>query len=98
MVQAEGVGADASATVGPYFTAREVANRLRVSTVTVYRLCETGQLPHVRVCNAIRVDEGDLRTFLRNETRRQAGPEGRRSGTAGSARTDPDRLSNGQAT
>ena len=87
MVQAEGGGSGASTTLGPYLTAREVANLLRVSIVTVYRLCETGQLPHVRVCNAIRVDEGDLRTFLRNETRRQAGPEGRRLGTAGSART-----------
>ena len=91
VVQAEGVGSGASATVGPYLTAREVANRLRVSAVTVYRLCEIGKLPHVRVCNAIRVDEGDLCTFLRNETRRQAGLERRRSGTAGSARTGSQR-------
>ena len=33
---------------------REVAKRLGVSTATVYRLCDSGALPHVRVSNAIR--------------------------------------------
>jgi excisionase family DNA binding protein len=39
------------------FTVREVAGRLRVSTATVYRMCERGELGHVRVSNAIRVPE-----------------------------------------
>ncbi|MGA9655968.1 MAG: helix-turn-helix domain-containing protein [Polyangia bacterium] len=69
-MQAEGVGSGASTTIGPYLSAREVANLLRVSTITVYRLCETGQLPHVRVCNAIRVGEGDLRRYLEDRTTR----------------------------
>jgi excisionase family DNA binding protein len=42
---------------------REVAAVLRVSTATVYRLCEEGQLPHVRVANAIRVRPDDLEAF-----------------------------------
>jgi excisionase family DNA binding protein len=56
--------------VGPYFTAREVAARLRVCTATVYRLCDSGKLAHVRVSNAVRVGEDDLRAFLRKERRR----------------------------
>jgi excisionase family DNA binding protein len=36
-------------------TIREVAGILRVCTATVYRMCARGELPHVRVSNAIRV-------------------------------------------
>jgi excisionase family DNA binding protein len=45
-------------------TAREVAQRLRVCTATVYRLCERGALGHVRIANAVRVPESALRDFL----------------------------------
>ena len=67
VVQAERVRSGGSTAVGPHLTAREVACRLRVSIATVYRLCETAKLPHVRVLNAVRVDEGDLRTYLQNQ-------------------------------
>jgi excisionase family DNA binding protein len=36
---------------------REVAERLRVCTSTVYKLCAMGKLRHVRVSNAIRIPE-----------------------------------------
>ena len=36
-------------------TVREVTRGLGVHRVTVYRLCERGELAHLRVCNAIRV-------------------------------------------
>ena len=76
--------------VGPHLTAREVAYRLRVSIATVYRLCETGKLPHVRVLNAVRVDEGDLRTYLQNQVmerlRQNPQPSGARRGCQ---RTEP---------
>jgi excisionase family DNA binding protein len=48
----------------PLLTATEVAVRLRVCTATVYKLCSSGALPHVRVLNAVRVGEGDLERFL----------------------------------
>jgi len=43
---------------------REVARRLGVSTALVYRLCERGELRHVRVSNAIRISPADLAAFL----------------------------------
>jgi excisionase family DNA binding protein len=45
-------------------TVREVAARLRVRPATVYRLCEHGELVHVRVSNAIRVRPEALEAFL----------------------------------
>jgi excisionase family DNA binding protein len=41
-----------------------VARRLSVSTATVYRLCERGELRHIRVSNAIRIAHADLAAFL----------------------------------
>jgi excisionase family DNA binding protein len=43
---------------------REVAERLRVCTATVYKLCASGALEHVRVVNSIRVTEAALSAFL----------------------------------
>lgn len=45
-------------------TAREVAAYLRVSTRTVYTLCEQGRLAHVRILNAIRVEPAALAAFV----------------------------------
>jgi excisionase family DNA binding protein len=54
-------------------TVREAAVRIRVSPVTVYRLCAEGKLRHVRVSNALRIAEEDLEGYLRTST-----PEKRR--------------------
>jgi excisionase family DNA binding protein len=43
---------------------RQVAERLRVSTATVYKLCDRGELPHTRVVNVIRVAPEELETFI----------------------------------
>lgn len=45
-------------------TAAEVADRLRVSTMTVYRLIRSGELPAVRVGRNYRVREADLAAYL----------------------------------
>jgi excisionase family DNA binding protein len=45
-------------------TVREVATRLLVSTATVYALCDRGDLPHLRVSNAIRIVASDLAAFI----------------------------------
>jgi excisionase family DNA binding protein len=42
----------------------DVAERLAVSTKTVYALCASGTLRHFRVLNAIRVAPADLEAYL----------------------------------
>lgn len=49
----------------PLLTVREVAERLRVSTATVYTMCQRGELEHTRVGNSIRVTERALEGFIR---------------------------------
>ncbi len=43
---------------------REVAARLGLATRTVYALANRGELPHVRVSNAIRVLPADPEAYL----------------------------------
>ena len=50
---------------GHLLTVRAVAARLGVSTATVYKLVAGGDLPHVRVSNAIRIAPADLEAILR---------------------------------
>lgn len=47
-----------------FLTAEEVADQLRVSTMTVYRLIERRELPAVRVGRQVRVAATDLDEFL----------------------------------
>lgn len=53
-------------------TVAEIADRLSVSTATVYKLCDRGELAHVRVLNAIRVGEADLAAFVGRQWVRRA--------------------------
>ena len=41
-----------------------MAEQLRVCTATVYKLCASGALEHVRIVNSIRVTEAALLAFL----------------------------------
>jgi excisionase family DNA binding protein len=41
-----------------------VAERLGVCAAAIYRLCERGELPHVRIVNSIRVRRADLDAFV----------------------------------
>lgn len=47
-----------------YLTVAEVANDMRVSTMTVYRLIKSGDLAAVRVGKSYRIRVTDLDTFL----------------------------------
>jgi len=49
---------------GPLLTVAEVAEVLRVSNMTVYRLIKAGDLPALRVGKNYRIREADLSTFL----------------------------------
>ncbi len=55
-----------------------VAEQLGVSTATVYKLCASGALPHVRIVASIRVRPADLATFIAGRILTQE-PAGSRS-------------------
>ena len=50
---------------GRLLTVREVAALLQVSMAIVYRLCDRGELGHVRVSSAIRVPPAEVEAFIR---------------------------------
>jgi excisionase family DNA binding protein len=47
-----------------YVTVAEVADQLRVSNMTVYRLVQSGQLPAVRIGRSYRIREEDVDRYL----------------------------------
>lgn len=49
-----------------YMTVKEVADRLRVSKMTVYRLIKDGSLPAVRFGRSFRVDRTEANDYIRN--------------------------------
>ena len=49
-------------------TVREVADAIRVSTMTVYRLIRAGELPAIRVGKHFRIRESDLSAYLDAQT------------------------------
>jgi excisionase family DNA binding protein len=56
-----------TSSVDRLLTVKEAAARLRLSTATVYALCERGVLRHVRIStHAIRIVESDLVGFVRS--------------------------------
>ncbi|HEY7439571.1 MAG TPA: helix-turn-helix domain-containing protein [Acidimicrobiia bacterium] len=47
-----------------FLTVQEVAELMRVSTMTVYRLIKAGELPAVRVGRSFRVRDIDVDAYL----------------------------------
>jgi excisionase family DNA binding protein len=47
-----------------YLTPQEVADLLRVSSMTVYRLIKSGEMPAIRVGKAFRIPEDELDAYL----------------------------------
>jgi excisionase family DNA binding protein len=53
-----------------YYTPKEVAERLKVTTRTVYRWLESGDLRAIRFTREYRISETDLKEFIeRHRTR-----------------------------
>jgi excisionase family DNA binding protein len=48
-----------------FLTIAEVAAKMRVSKMTVYRLVHSGELPALRVGRSFRVTEDDVNEYLR---------------------------------
>jgi excisionase family DNA binding protein len=48
----------------PLLSVRETARLLGVCAATVYKLCASGELPHSRILNAIRIVPADLAAFV----------------------------------
>jgi excisionase family DNA binding protein len=55
---------DPSTTQNQFMTVSEVAATLRVSTMTVYRLINGGDLPAVRIGRSFRVRKSDFGAFV----------------------------------
>jgi excisionase family DNA binding protein len=58
---------------GRLMKVREVAEALGVCTATVYEIVDEGELPHVRVANAIRVTQADLAHYVACRRRERCG-------------------------
>jgi excisionase family DNA binding protein len=50
-----------------FLTVTEVADLLRLSKMTVYRLINAGELPAVRIGKSFRVREDDLDAFIASQ-------------------------------
>ena len=66
MTETTGIQTGSDAVALRFATVSEVARRLRVSNMTVYRLVKAGQLPAVRVGRGYRIREEDVLTYLEN--------------------------------
>lgn len=52
-----------------FLTVAEVAEILRVSKMTVYRLCDSGDLPCVRIGRSYRVEVSQMENYINTEGR-----------------------------
>jgi len=48
-----------------YYTAKEIANTLAVTPMTIYRMAERGELKTIKVGKSIRFDADDVENFLK---------------------------------
>lgn len=60
----QAVKAEAAEKADSLCTVQEAADRLTVSTDTVYRLCTSGELPALRIRRAWRIRRTDLETYI----------------------------------
>lgn len=55
--------------VNELLTVAEVADRLRVSTMTVYRLIQRDELPALRIGRSYRIESSELEAYLSGQVR-----------------------------
>ncbi len=51
-----------------FLTPEEIAEEIKVSRMTIYRLIHSGELPAVRVGRSLRVSEAVWRAYLRRRS------------------------------
>ena len=51
---------------GRLLSVKQTAERLAVTTATVYGLCASGRLAHIRILNVIRIALADLSAFIQS--------------------------------
>jgi len=51
-----------------YYTAKEIADTLAVTPMTIYRMAKRGELKTIRVGKSIRFDADDVESFLKNSS------------------------------
>jgi putative molybdopterin biosynthesis protein len=49
-----------------FYSPEEIAERLQVNKMTVYRLLTRGELPYYQIGKLKRISRGDFDTYLRN--------------------------------
>lgn len=55
-----------------YLTVQEVADRLRVSRMTIYRMCHAGTMPNTRVGSSFRITPSDLERWIKDHTTKRS--------------------------
>ncbi len=61
----------------PFLTVRQLADKLAVRPLMIYRLVEQGKLPAIRIGRIIRFDPDDVAAFLASV---RVGPNGSKEG------------------
>jgi len=51
-------------------TVQEVAQRLKLTQVTIYRLLKSGQMPGFKIGASWRIDEKDLNTYIKKQKKK----------------------------
>ncbi len=54
------------------FTLQEVAEHLKVSKITIYRLLKKGEIAGYKVGKVWRIDEKDLKAYIRKQKKKRS--------------------------
>ena len=54
------------------FTVEEVAKRLKVTKITIYRLLKKGEIVGYKVGDSWRIDEKDLKAYIKKQKKKRS--------------------------